>query len=257
MKIFAQWGRAGFATTVLLVCGCRGDGKTAESSDAQAEKAVALVVDGISIEKAEVDRLAEFLRGFFYNLSPDEARGAVLVNSLVPRAASLAHFGAAEVEKQRQRILAAAKRLDAGEDFYKVGEEMADLPVRSPETPELEWAALSKLDFLLGEALFSLPVGSVSKPILSRHGWYILKVIERKILASRSHATGRFHAIVCAFEKSPDFESRIREWTNKAEIRIVDPAYDRILPEWMKYRPGARTWRPMEISPGNSPAGGK
>lgn len=238
----------GLSLSLLLVaCGC-GDSKTPKDAAPAADPKIAMTVDGVPIEKAEVERIAGFITTYFYNLSFEEACGIALVNSLIPRAASLAHFGDAAVEKQRERIYAIAKRLDAGEDFYTVGNEASDLPVKSSDNPDLEWGSLAKLDFLLGEWLFSLPIGGVSKPVLTRHGWYIMKVIEHRFPASRSHASGRFHAIICAFDKSADFEQQIRGWVNKSEIRIVDPAYDKLLPEWMKYRPGARTWRPLEIS---------
>ena len=106
---------------------------------------------------------------------------------------------------------------------------------------------MTKLDYLLGEWLFSLKPGEVSRPILTRHGWYVIKVIERKEPANRLKWAGRFHSIILAFDKDKEFDRNLQKWQDEAEIELVDAAYERVVPEWVKFRPGIRKWRTAEI----------
>ena len=235
--------RAGTSLLFLASLGC--PEKPAPTAEASASEKVVLVANGVPVYREDLQRLGGFVRSFFYNLSPEYAESVALVNSLLPRAVSLAHYRD-RVEPLRKKMEEARERIAQGEDFDRVGREVSDYPVGA-EDPQQEWAGFQKLDYLVGEWLFSLKPGEVSPPILTRHGWYLIRVMEQNFPPNRLRSTARFRAIILAFDKGPEFDRQLHRWIDEAEIRVLDADYERVVPEWVKHRAGARSWKPIEV----------
>ncbi len=68
----------------------------------------------------------------------------------------------------------AAQRLDKGEDFYKVAQEMAQ---QDKSATELGWVAKDELIADMGDRMFAAKINEVAGPVQSDMGWHIMKLI--------------------------------------------------------------------------------
>lgn len=92
---------------------------------------------------------------------------------------------AADKQKAEDKAQQASAALKKGQDFEQVAKQFSDGPLppihltRASAEPELEPVA------------FELKVGEVSKPIQTRWGWYVLRLIEKNEQRLRSYAEVR------------------------------------------------------------------
>ncbi len=77
----------------------------------------------------------------------------------------------------RKRIEAIRDRILAGENFQDVAREVSEDPISAPLGGEYLEAAPGKMLPEVEERLFTLPIGEVSEPFRSRHGWHIMTVL--------------------------------------------------------------------------------
>ena len=110
---------------------------------------------------------------------------------------------------------AAMQKLNAGQDFYAVANEMAK---QDKEMTELGWVAKDQLIADMGERMFDAKKNEIAGPVKSEMGWHIMKLIgiqpksemprasaDKKIIADLR----KEHAYDIAYEKMAQIEDEI------------------------------------------------
>lgn len=82
-----------------------------------------------------------------------------------------------ETEEEAKDVLA---RLEAGEDFGALAEELSQDPGSAQNGGELGFVPQGRFVQPVEEAVFSLPVGQLSEPVESQFGWHIIEVLARE-----------------------------------------------------------------------------
>lgn len=117
---------------------------------------------------------------------------------------------------QRERVMKAIQRLQAGEEFTKVAREVSEDP--DIEKNGGEYTTVREVIAYpeLRVALFSLPIGQLSDIITTRAGYYVAKVLERtpagKVPFEQAEAEIRNALIGQEVQKRlPDFFDRLKK----------------------------------------------
>jgi peptidyl-prolyl cis-trans isomerase C len=151
----------------------------------------------LAARKAEADKIAEtaeFTRRLAY------MRDKALMEGLLTRIARESNNDAnvqqvyaeaskgqgGEQEVRARHILvenealarAALKRVQSGEDFAKVADQVSKDP--GSRGGELGWFTKDRMVPEFAEAAFKLQPGQISQPVKSQFGWHIIKVEERR-----------------------------------------------------------------------------
>jgi parvulin-like peptidyl-prolyl isomerase len=97
----------------------------------------------------------------------------------VPTIAEQAHARhiLVETEEDANKVI---ERLEAGEDFAKLAEELSTDPGSAPNGGDLGFVPSGRFVASVDEAVFNLPIGEISQPIESEFGWHIIEVLERE-----------------------------------------------------------------------------
>jgi parvulin-like peptidyl-prolyl isomerase len=78
---------------------------------------------------------------------------------------------------------AAKARLDAGEDFAPLAEELSTDPTSKDAGGDLGWIALGQMTTRYGQEFervtFNMQVDTISEPVLSNDKYYIIRVMDR------------------------------------------------------------------------------
>lgn len=69
-------------------------------------------------------------------------------------------------------------RLEAGEDFAALAEELSDDPVSAADGGDLGWLEPGIIDEAFDEVLFAMDPGSISEPVRSEFGWHVIRLDE-------------------------------------------------------------------------------
>lgn len=128
------------------------------------------VASQFSISEDEVD--AEY-RERFGELSGSEPTITVSHVLLIPKDES-----EAAIEDARRRAQQARKRIESGESFDKVAQEMSDGPT-APKGGELGTFGPGELDSEFQDVAFDLKVGEPSDVVQTKFGYHIILVSER------------------------------------------------------------------------------
>jgi peptidyl-prolyl cis-trans isomerase SurA len=83
-------------------------------------------------------------------------------------------------ETAKQRLEAAAERLEAGEDFGELAKLMSDDPGSANSGGELGWRGPGTFVPEFEEIAQNIEIGEVSEPFRTRFGWHILEVQDRR-----------------------------------------------------------------------------
>lgn len=236
--LLAVWSLAGFGCDREIATPTAAPTTVKQGSD------VVVRVDGVPILREDVERLAKFIQLSYYNLSLEYASTVALGNSLLARAAALAHF-ADKVEPLKLQIEQIHEKIVAGEDFASLAESVSDFALTT-DSPSAEMGVIGKLDYLIGEKLGDLKAGQTSSPILTKIGWCLVHLDENAQPVKHLKAALRFQSIVLAFDKVQPYLTA-QQLLDEAAIEIVDPEFHKIVPEWAKYRPGARQAKPIDL----------
>jgi parvulin-like peptidyl-prolyl isomerase len=105
-------------------------------------------------------KLQEYLAKEVKSTAPQVHLLAILVNS----------------QQEAQTVL---DRLKKGEDFAQVAREVSQDAASKENGGDIGWVPRGLLERELEEAAFSLSQGQVSRPISTKEGYYILKVLEK------------------------------------------------------------------------------
>ncbi len=123
----------------------------------------------------------------------------------------------------RKRYLAedVRKRLKKGEDFAKVAQEVSIAP-EAARGGDLGFFAKGMMPEEIDAAIFSLPVGGLSRVIKSPYGYHIFKVLERDEGGSgkASDMEERVRADAQRWKEEQTYADWLRGLRAKAQIRI-------------------------------------
>ncbi|RFB79128.1 peptidylprolyl isomerase [Methylovirgula sp. 4M-Z18] len=152
----------------------------------------------IMVQKAEEQKLGdtpEFARALAYyreKILTDKLMADIAKTAVTDEAMKKVYDEAAAKMKPQEEIharhilvatedeaKAALKRIQAGEDFAKIADELSKDP--SGNGGDLGWFTKDKMVPEFGEAAFKLDKGQVSEPVHSNFGWHIIKVEDKRM----------------------------------------------------------------------------
>lgn len=232
---------------------CSNSTQTVNAKSSASSNGIAVKVNGVPIERAEIERLAKFFQSFNSNYAFEYCCAVVLGNSLLPRAATISHFQE-QVESLKLKIGKIRERATAGEDFVMLVEtEGIPSLMEEEDKPGLRSGYGYKMDVLLTEWLYSLAPGEISPPILTQYGWQILKLGVDRPLGHQLRMAIPYYSVLLPLEEGLG-PAKIHEFLEQAKIEIIDPECERWVPEWAKFGPGLRKMQEAAFS-GNTGEG--
>jgi len=162
------------------------------------------VTNRIQVSKSEIDQyLAR------QDEAPDERREVHLMHILI---ATRDGASTEQIREAQQKAQRARARLDKGEDFAKVSQEMSDAS-NAIQGGDLGWAKLGQLTPAVADLVSNSKAGDVIGPFRSNAGFHLLKVAEfrggrdqRKIVP-QVHAR---HILIRTDEVTSDDDARTR-----------------------------------------------
>ena len=177
-----------------------GSSLPASLDDAQKDKYVLdyLIDAKIMEQKAEEQKLADgddFARTMAYyreKILTDKLMGQVAKSAVTDDAMKKVYDEAAAKMKPQEEIharhilvptedeaKAALKRVQGGEDFAKVADELSKDP--SGNGGDLGWFTKDKMVPEFGNAAFKLEKGQISDPVHTQFGWHIIKLEDKRM----------------------------------------------------------------------------
>lgn len=129
--------------------------------------------------------------------------------------------GATENEKKRALKTAQAvkKRLDAGEDFGSVAKEESEDPESAARGGDIGYVLRGVAPPELEKAVFSMPVGDTSEPIVSETGYSILRVVEKR--AAETPEYDRFKDDLSNFLMGVSFQKNLEAFVKGLRDKAV------------------------------------
>jgi parvulin-like peptidyl-prolyl isomerase len=102
-----------------------------------------------------------------------------VIGDETPRRAEQAHARhiLVETQEEAEQVI---ERLEAGEDFGALAEELSQDPSSATEGGDLDFLPRGRTVAPVDEAIFSLPIGQISEPIETQFGWHVIEVLERE-----------------------------------------------------------------------------
>jgi parvulin-like peptidyl-prolyl isomerase len=98
----------------------------------------------------------------------------------VPTSAEHAHARHILVETEEE-IKEVIERLQAGEDFADIAEEVSIDRGSAVDGGDLGFSPPGRYVPSIDDAVFTLPIGQISEPISSQFGWHVIEVLEREV----------------------------------------------------------------------------
>lgn len=78
------------------------------------------------------------------------------------------------------KVLDIRKRIFAGEDFDKLARELSEDPSAKMNSGSLGYFTAMQMVFPFEDAAYKLKVGEISKPVRTRFGYHLIKLVDRK-----------------------------------------------------------------------------
>jgi len=120
---------------------------------------------------------AEYRNIIRQNVMRDKLRRAI--GDDVATVAEQAHARHILVETEAE-AQEAIERLNAGEDFVALAEELSTDPGSAANGGDLGFVPQGRFVEPVDEAVFSLPIGQISEPVETEFGWHVIEVLERE-----------------------------------------------------------------------------
>jgi len=83
--------------------------------------------------------------------------------------------------KAYTKVLDIKKRLEAGEDFIAVAQQFSEDPSVKENNGDLGYFSAFRMVYAFENAAFNTNVGQISKPFLTRFGYHIVKVVDKRV----------------------------------------------------------------------------
>ncbi len=126
------------------------------------------------------------------------------------------HILVADEETAKQVL----ERLNKGEDFAKVAQEVSMDPGSAPQGGDLGWFGKGQMVAPFEEAAYALQVGQISQPVQTTFGWHIIQLIGRTTQPLTAYRYDQVRQT--AFE---EFLTKLRE---ESEVVIHDYWTERV-----------------------------
>lgn len=120
------------------------------------------------------NNLTDSLVKMTYDRMKEEVRASHLLISVKPDASP------ADTLAAYNRIVDIGKRIAAGEEFGTLASTLSEDPSARINKGDLGYFTAMQMVYPFENAAFSTPVGQVSKPVRTRFGYHLLKVIDRR-----------------------------------------------------------------------------
>lgn len=129
-----------------------------------------VLADKVGINEAQ---FRQYFRAILLKQKLQEALGAE-----VPTKAEQAHARhiLVETEDEAKKVV---ERLNKGEDFAALAKELSKDTGSAPEGGDLGFVPRGRFVKPVDDAVFSLPLNTISEPIQSDFGWHVIEVLER------------------------------------------------------------------------------
>ncbi|GAB4503661.1 MAG: hypothetical protein Fur0043_06530 [Anaerolineales bacterium] len=126
------------------------------------------------------------------------------------------HILVADEETAKQVI----ERLNNGEDFSKVAQEVSQDPGSAAQGGDLGWFGKGQMVAPFEEAAFALEIGQISQPVQSSFGWHIIQLLGR---TTQPLTASRYEQVrQTAFD---EFLTKLRE---ESDVTIYDYWIERV-----------------------------
>ncbi len=163
-----------------------------------------------------------------------------------------------EYDKQKEEIHAAHilvetkdeadsiyQQLKSGADFTQLAKEKSIDPSAKNNGGDLGFFKWGKMVPEFQEAAFQLKVGEISRPVQTKYGWHIIKLIEKRAVAQSSYEDAK-KLILPRLEQAKR-EQRVKEYfeelKKKVGFKINDQALDLILSKKVEVPPDSQGLR--------------
>ncbi len=116
------------------------------------------------------------------------------------------------------------QRILSGEDFAELATTFSEDPGSAVKGGELGWARPQMYVPEFAQAVTELPVGQVSRPFRTMHGWHIVEVLDRRSMDTTAEAQ-RDRAYQLLFNRrfNEETEAWMNELKGEAYVRVLDP----------------------------------
>jgi peptidyl-prolyl cis-trans isomerase SurA len=120
------------------------------------------------------NNLTDSLVKMTYERMKQEVRASHILVRVAPDAEP------ADTLQAYNRILELKSRVDKGEDFGKVALQFSEDESAKSNNGDLGYFTAMQMVYPFESAAFTTPIGSISKPVRTRFGYHILKVVDRR-----------------------------------------------------------------------------
>src|SRR6185437_8353343 len=130
-------------------------------------------------------------------------------------------------EKTAEEII---EKLKAGEDFTKLAIENSIEPIAKQTFGDLGWFGAGKMVKPFEDAVYALPVGEISNPVKTSHGYHVIEVLETRDVEVEKTLEEMKPSIENRL-KEEQFHEKIRELLTNAGIEFKAEEFKHIIDE--------------------------
>ncbi len=158
----------------------------------------------------------------FYDGNPDVFKAPEMVRASHILVKVDEKATAEEKAKAMEKIKGVQKRIQAGEDFAKVAEEVSDCPSKA-KGGDLDFFGKDQMVAPFANAAFALKTGETSDIVTTEFGYHIIKVTDRKAAGTMSfdEIKPRIEQHLKNEKMSKEFPKYIETLRAKAKIEIL------------------------------------
>jgi len=234
---FASFALEGFVDSMLIAQQADAAGVTVTEDDitAEEERVFGLTGEEGSLSRDEYEtQKADFIGGAvevtglsadrFEELLRDRLKIALQARGLIESldlpvdetqdAVHAAHILVA-TEEEANDVLA---RLDAGEDFGALAQELSLDTGSAANGGDLDWFPQGVMVAPFNDAVFAMQPGEISDPVQTQFGYHIIKVIERDQIPLSDQEKSQ--------QESELFQAKVGDWRAVADVVIDDSWHD-------------------------------
>jgi hypothetical protein len=191
----------------------------------------AFVLDGVTVDAAEVDRAAELIAQLEPQDSVLQLRRVALAKIVFPRLAARALEPEA---RERMRAKAEQWRAAIGRD------EIPEGPLTGPLALERQ-GGVDAFGLELWRAVLDAPIGEWSPVIEALGSFHVFRVEERSTANTPGLVRIRARVYDFPYLDPETWKAQVEAALDRAELSIVDPAWRDVIPTWWQHRMRGRS----------------
>lgn len=158
-----------------------------------------------------------------------------------------------ETDQSKSKIDAIYARLKAGESFEEIAKNESDDKGSSVKGGMLPWLGAFRMapEFIL--PLYSMQKGDYSQPVLTQYGWHIIKLIDRKPVASFDEVKGELKQRVSKDQRAQNAKDQLiaqlkKEYKPTLDLKKVNELVPMLNDSLYKHRWKAETASKLDKS---------